>query len=417
MLSAKNRIRAILGLIALVSWSATLLSLIAIDRMIDKINIIVSQDAEMVELGESINIGMLEARRDEKNFIIYSDSTYLVQNRIKIRSLILDIQSNRQSVGMYTQTLDSLEIMINHYVKAMHELSRTYKEDPKALYRLQAQVRDYEKELQALARKEQLNMQEFSSMGLDFTGPLLSAAMKISSDQVRLFSDLRGTSAHVQRLAQKISAQARDMLARDGLLSIQYGLRAQKWTFILLILMGLGLIVLIIVVPNQIFLRFQRLNRALKAMGRGETELSLPVVQTMDEVDELTGSFHEAIEHLKYFNHLKTEKIVDIERNLRKIIDEVDEAILILSPELKITHLNRSAQKLLKITTDVVHRPVRNLQIIWEQLGDDLEQIERRGRTEAQIKIHKRDLKKYSVIILPIMGITNRLDSVVVFIM
>jgi len=406
----------IVGLIALVSWGATLLSLVAINRMIYKTRVIIREDAAIVELGERVNAGMLEARRDEKNFIIYFDSTYLVQNRECIQEIIQDIQKNRNIAGIYHETLDSLEIMINRYAVLIIQLSRTYQDDPRALYRLQEQVRDYEKELRGLAQKRRLDVKDMPSWGVDFSVPLLSAAMKISSDQVRLFSDLRETSAIVQRLAQKISMQARDILARDASMSVEYGLRAQKWIFLVLILAGLVLSVLIAMVPNRIFLRFHRLNRALKAIGRGEVDVQLPVGPHLDEVDELAESFEEAIEKLNYFNRLKTDKIIETERNLRRIIDEVDEAIFILSAELKITHLNRPAQKMFKITSDVVQNPFKQIVFLWEQLGEKLEQIEKNGRTETQIKVHKHDLKKYQVLMMPIVGLAKRLESVVIFI-
>ncbi|MBN2105626.1 HAMP domain-containing protein [bacterium] len=416
MLSAKNRIRMIVGLIALVSWGASLLSLVAINRMIYRTRMIIRKDAAIVELGERINVGMLEARRDEKNFIIYFDSTYLVKNRERIGYIVQNIQQNRDIADIYHETLDSLEIMIDRYSRLTTQLSRTYQEDPRALYRLQEQVRDYEKELRGLVQKRKLDVNDMPSWGVDFSVPLLSAAMKVSSDQARLFTDLRETSARVQDLAQRISMQAREMLARDASMSVEYGLRAQKWIFLALILAGLALSALIVIVPNRIFLRFHRLSRALKAIGRGETDIRLPVGQHLDEVSELAESFQEAIEKLNQFNRMKTEKIIEIERNLRKIIDEVDESIFILSPELKITHLNRPAQKMFKITSDVVQNPLKQVSFLWEQVGEQLENIEKNGRSEAQIKAHKHDLKKHQVLMMPIIGLAKRLESVVIFI-
>lgn len=416
MFSAKNKIRLILGLIAVISWGSTLLSLLAINRMIFKVDLIVSKDVAITELGDRITIRMLEARRDEKNFIIYSDSTYLVQNRARIQEIIKDIQKTRVLTGIYQQPLDSLEILIRHYASAIAELSRTYQEDPRSLYKLQEQIQLYEQELRRMAKKRELNMQEMSSLGADLSMPILSAAMKISADQVRLFNDLRETSDQVQQLVQRISQKARDTLAADAAQSMQYGLTAQKWIFILLIVTGILLLALIIIIPNRIFLRFNRLNRILKAIGRGETDFAVPKSQYRDEVDELFESFGDAIERLKYFNNLKTEKIIEIERNLRRIIDEVDEAVFILSEDLKITHLNRAAQQMFNIKNEVIRNSIRSVSSIWEPLGEKLDQIEKIGRIETEIKLRKHRIKKQHVIVMPITGLANRLESVVVFI-
>ena len=135
-----------------------------------------------------------------------------------------------------------------------------------------------------------------------------------------------------------------------------------------------------------------------------------------DEIDELSGSFSKAIEQLKYFNNLKTERIIEIERNLRRIIDEVEEAVFILSEELKITHVNRAAQNLFDINTSVVRTSIKTIAPIWESLGETLGRIEKTGRFEATVRIRGRKLKKHHVTIMPITGLRNRLESVVIFI-
>jgi len=416
MSSVKNRIRLILLLIMAIAWGMILLSLSTISRMMGIIDVIVSQDAEVAGLGDRINVGMLDARQDERKFITFYDSTYLIQNRARMDAIIEDIHIVEAHFEIYRQDLDSVLFMIDRYNVQVNRLFRLFKENPRALYRLQEQMREYEIEFNRLAYRQNPDFQDVPGSPSDIRLPIRSGSLQVSPEQIVLFSNLRETGEQIQRLSYKISSRARASLSRNSTLSVQYGLRTQKWIFMIFIVSGLVLLFFIVVIPKRLVNRLTRLNKMLQAISRGDTEVHIPGSRIGDEIDELSGSFREAIEQLKYFNDLKTERIIEIERNLRRIIDEVEEAVFILSEELKITHVNRAAQNLFEINTSVIRTSIKTIVPVWESLGETLSRIEKTGRFDEMVRIRGRKLKKHHVTIMPIMGLRNRLESVVIFI-
>jgi nitrogen fixation/metabolism regulation signal transduction histidine kinase len=179
-------------------------------------------------------------------------------------------------------------------------------------------------------------------------------------------------------------------------------------------LAALLLVFLIIYLPHRIFLPYSKISRALQAIGRGESEIQLPNIEAGDELGELSRSFQEAIQKMHTFSDLKTAKISQIQRNLYRILEEVEEAILILSPDLTILYLNDSAQSLLDVDRDVVSRSVRELDMLWGLFNKLNVDLEKRGRYDVKMK--KWGLGRRRISIIPSTSNSGKIDNIVIVI-
>ena len=326
------------------------------------------------------------------------------------------MQSAKEIAVTYSPELDSIETFLLAYSNNITRLVSAFQEDPRTLYNLQRQIMNYEQELRTLARNRRLDMESMPSWSSDINIALLSASAKLSAEKSRLFSELREAGDEVIELAQQISISARESLAQNSSQGMSYSVKAQRNTWTLVLIAVFILAYLIFDMPHRIFLPYRKMGRALQAIGRGESELSLPNVEAGDELGELSRSFREAIRKLHTFNVLKTGKIAQIQRNLHRILEEVKEAVIILGPDLIILYLNDAAKTLFEIDREMVSKSIKDLTPLWEVLDQSIENIEKRGRYEVNMKLKKMELKKKMVSIIPSTGQTGKLENILLII-
>ena len=147
MLSSRGKIRLALLIVAAISVGTSFIALFYINNMVERTNIIVNRDAKLTGLAEDISIKMLEARREEKNFIIYFDSSYIENNRRLMEDIKSDINEARAIGKDYSLILDSIERFATEYSNNIELLVKFSYEDPRALNQLQRRIISYEEDL------------------------------------------------------------------------------------------------------------------------------------------------------------------------------------------------------------------------------------------------------------------------------
>ena len=392
MLTAKGKIRVSLFAVAFIALGTSLLSLSYMTRMFRKIDAIINKDVKIADLGEAITIKILEARREEKNFIIYLDSLHIGNNRRILDEIQADVEAARGLGSEYAAEMDSITFYLGQYKKDMALLVTTIREDPRSLYRLQQQIINYEQELRALAEKRKIDVSDLPGWTSDVNASLVSAATKLSTEKSRLFSELRDMSNHIIRLAGDITQRARASLAESSAQGIRYSLKAQRNTMTLLIMAAILLAYLVVDLPRRVFMPYRKIMRFLQAVARGEPDWVLPDIQTKDEMGELSVSFRTAIEKLQYYNDLKASKIAELHRSFYRLMDEVSGAVLLLSPDLKILYMNDATAKLFDIDRERIGTTVKDLTPLWAVLNGNIVNIERKGKFELSLKLKKRYL-------------------------
>lgn len=412
MLTSKTKIRLSLLLVASVSLVTSLLSLNYMNQMVRKIEVMTESDAKMAEIGEELSIRMLEARREEKNFIIFLDSTHIQQSMQILESMDKEASLARSVSPLYHTELDSIAKLISSYRNSLQSLAQTFQDDPRAFYRLQQQVMEYEKELKHITEQEQISSKELPGWATILNYSLLNAANKISSDKAKVISELKETSTQILILTESIAESARESLARNSKEGRQYGVRARRNILTLLMITGLLLAALIFYLPMKIFEPFRKIQRALSAISRGETEFPMPNMDSKDEIGTLSRSFHEATRKIRFFNNLITEKVVETRRNYQRILDEVDEGVIIATTDLNVIFINQTIREWFHLKTKTEIKSVQDIGPLWSQIGSALENIEKMGRTELDMQNGTDYPEMHKVTVIPRPGKSGRTETV-----
>ncbi len=416
MLSSRGKIRVALLTIAAISVGTSFVSLFYMNRIIKRSKRIAEKDSRMAGLAEDISLKVLEAKREEKNFIIYLDSTYIENNRNIINGIRTDINQAKEVAKEYTPFLDSIEFLANQYSEDIEFLIKYFREDPRALNQLQRQFINYEEELKKLAKRSQIKVDSLPFLTSDLDVLMLSANIKLSTDKERLINELRETSNLILTLSREITIQARQALAKNSAESILYGIKAERNAMVIFIITALLLIYLLFYLPNRIFQPYRRLIRTLKAIAQGEINFAFPETKAGDELQELSNSFQNTIAKLKQFNDLKTEKIGEGVRKLRLILESINQAVIILEPDLTISYMNKTAIELFSLNSDLINKSIKEIPVLWEFFGEALSDIETKGRVECSKKIKKRDFRKRNALIIPNLNEASKLEGILIIV-
>ena len=405
--------------VAVVSMGAACTSLLYMNHMAKRISTIVERDAAAAQLGEDISVKILEARRDEKNFIIYLDSAYVQSGRKTLADIAGDIEEIEEDAAIsaeYAVELDSMRTYLLKYEVNVGLLVKTFQDDPRALETLQKQVVTYEEELKRLAKRGKIETDSLPTWMSGLAFYTSTAGERVSAEKAELIADLRESSQGVQRLAQTMVTRARESLERNGREAVNYGLRAQRNVTTVFLATGLLLAYLIFSLPNKVFLPFRRIVRALKALSRGEADFPFPSIDTKDELGELSRAFESALRELRAYNVLKTNKIIDGGKRLRRIMEEIQEAVLFVSPDLKVEHMNGPARELFLGGEDSPSKDMRDMEGLWDLAGEKVEDIARSGRVEFSTKSRKKGLRNKVVSITPYFDRRGKLETTVIMV-
>jgi PAS domain-containing protein len=403
VLTSKNKIRFALIIVGGLSLLTSFVSLIYMNIMIDRIKQITQKDASLATTANSISILMLDARREEKNFIIYLDTTYIGRTRGIIEHVEANIDNARSIAPEYSTMFDSMTVLISRYGENIELLDEIFHEDPRALTSIQQQIVQYEERLKKTMRKGNADEDSMPSWISDLNVLMASAATKVSTEKLRVLTSLRQSSDALLLLAQDVATLAQIAISEHGDEGVRSGLRAQRNALTIFIITGLILCYFIISLPKRILKPFNKIANVLKALGRGETGVIQPSLNKGDEFEALYKSFQEATHSLREYNVLKTEKISALKRQFDTTIAEVKEAVIVLSRELHVITLNSAAGTLFGLTSDCIGKSVQDIKILQtlyqEHLMGDINK-----RVEFKKKVKRTDLKAKQLVIIPVIN-------------
>ena len=417
MLSSRSKIRINMVFVVFISLITSIVSLYYTNRMVRRIKAITTKDARIAELGENLSFRILEAKREEKNFVIYLDSTYISRTQNILAEMHKDLNEAQSLSQTYAVELDSILFYLSLYQKNIHTLRKTFQEDPNALNKLQQQVINYQKELQTLARRQKLSLSDLPEWTSDINASMLAASTRLSADKARLFEELKNQANNILRLTQEMTGMARQSLAENSDKAMEFGNKAQRNILTFLLITCLLLSLLIVYLPHRIFLPFIRISKALQAIGRGETDVTLPNIDTNDELGDLSRSFQKAIKRLQLFNDLRMSKIAELRRNRNKVLDETSEAVIITDSDYNVRYMNESAQQLFQLNQSETDRiSLRNLKGLWESLSGVFSGTKFTSRREIAIQSRKKGLKKKHAVLIPQFGTADKIEQITIII-
>ncbi len=139
-------------------------------------------------------------------------------------------------------------------------------------------------------------------------------------------------------------------------------------------------------------------------------------LNTNDEFGALSRSFQEAVNKLILYNEMKSDKIIELNRNMNHLIEEIHEGVVLLSHDLTILSINGAAARILNVKEEHKGKFLKDLPELWNLFEDLLENAEKKGRQEINMKFKKRDIKKRPVLIIPETAQNNKLENILIII-
>jgi nitrogen fixation/metabolism regulation signal transduction histidine kinase len=193
-------------------------------------------------------------------------------------------------------------------------------------------------------------------------------------------------------------------------------MRARRNTQTLILIAGILLTYLLIELPRRVFMPFRKTIRSLKALERGEMEAPLPYIDSSDEVGEVSRAIQSAIQRLRDYNTLRMEKIVEVQRDLTRIIEEVTEGIFILAHNGVILQMNHAAKTMFGIEKDAVPTSIKDIPMLGERVFPNLADIDKQGKQEIHFKINRKGQRRKTAQIIPNIDLNNRLMHVLIIV-
>jgi methyl-accepting chemotaxis protein len=302
--SLQRRTAYSLALVRLILAPVIFLAIYYLFRMGWIVDRIVNIDAPAAALAQQASIEMLEARRAERNFLLLHDPT--------------DLAANHDAVAKTEQTLEDIQNLETNDIAAIEEASQ-----PLALYhqqfaeavaaldrpgqtstdRVQAVVRDYERDLDQLLKRsrrvsrEQL-MEELRQRVNSFEDRITKTTQETNPDLQRLTQNLQDSSDQVLRQTSQLEAVNWTRVKNDHVQARNL-LREAEWS--LSVVSALTLLISIwvsYVLPRQVVKPLLSLKEAIDhaAAGNYETEFD---VQGKGEIVDLVESLRRMLDSLR----------------------------------------------------------------------------------------------------------------------
>jgi nitrogen fixation/metabolism regulation signal transduction histidine kinase len=302
--SLQRRTAYSLALVRLILAPVIFLAIYYLFRMGWIVDRIVNVDAPAAALAQQASIEMLEARRAERNFLLLHDATDLAANHdavAKTEQTLQDIQSlETNDIEAVQEASQALALYRQQFAEAVAALDRP---GQTSTDRVQAVVRDYERDLDQLLKRsrrvsrEQL-MEELRQRVNSFEDRISQTTQETNPDLQRLTQNLQDSSDQVLRQTSQLEAVNWTRVKNDHAQARNL-LREAEWA--LSVVSALTLLISIwvsYVLPRQVVKPLLSLKEAIDhaAAGNYETEFD---VQGKGEIVDLVESLRRMLDSLR----------------------------------------------------------------------------------------------------------------------
>jgi nitrogen fixation/metabolism regulation signal transduction histidine kinase len=322
-------------------------SLFYLGRMSGALNRVIETDVELMRLGDRITLTFLDARRSEKNYLLYSDSCYLAaarasadevvtlcdQGRALERELKPVFDSLLADVAVYRLQLDTIVALLGGEAGAGYT---------QALARLRA---EHQRLLEAAAATEDSLARDSALTAADLLAaradlPVAGLLGRILNEQVR------ATEARVVDGARTVSDYAAGRTRDSQRQARQFSTWGQRNVATALLLVAVALIWAVTALPRNIVLPLKRIANALGRAERGELDVRV-TVHGRDELDQLARQLNRVFSRLRESDSRKTSHIQQLERRFRLLAADIAEGVLVFDRTPNLLYANAAVESLL----------------------------------------------------------------------
>ncbi len=322
------------------------LSLFYIGQMNHVLGRVINVDLELTRLGDRITLTFLDARRDEKNFLLYRDTVYLAnartgadrvlalcsEGRALDRAVAPEFDSIAGDIAVYRMQLDTMAALLDTGASTYPQGLARLRAEHQRLFELAAATADTIRRDSVLAAADRLATRaDVPVRGL--LGRLLNEQVRATEERL---------SAHAGAIGEYAAARARECQLRAQRLST-WGQRNIATALVLVIV---GLLWIIISLPRRLVLPLKRISNALGRAERGELDVHV-TVHGRDELDQLARQFNRVFARIREADGRKTNHIQLVEHRFKLLAADIAEGVLVFDHTPNLVFANSAMEPLL----------------------------------------------------------------------
>ncbi|MFO7675392.1 MAG: HAMP domain-containing protein [bacterium] len=370
--SASLRGRMVLAMLASAALvlPVVLISLFYIRRMNDAVTRIVREDVELIHVGDNISLGFARARRDESNFLLYRDSSYLDQSRAAVAHVVELAGRGRALVPAAAADLDAIVLLVARY----QALSDTLLRIPARAGGITPDLARLRREHAALLGRAAAAPEGARRDSLLEEAGRLADGLTIAAPGGRALDDsLRAIQQEIVARSESVVARALQRVESHRREARRMATWGQRNIITALLLTVIALVWLLIILPRQAVFPIKRMMNALRRAESGDLAVRVKLA-TGDELGQLARQLNRTLARLEEFDSGKVERILQLERRFRLLINDIAEGVLVVDRASSILAANPAMEELLgRPASEVRGRRVR----ACEPLGFMFEPLER----------------------------------------
>lgn len=361
--STRIQTRIALGMIAsaLLVVPLVLVAMFYTGQMSQTASQMAATDVELLRVGHAVTFHFLEARRAERNYLIYEDTSYLAAVRGSLEASLLAVRRGRNLDTLLAAHCDSLLAGLDTYRRLLDSLRGipALRPDPERTRQIEALRARHRLVLQQAAQDSSARD---SLLGLAAgLAQQLETAELVGSAGLVLTERIRSTGDAITGLAGRITARANQRLAEHEARVRRLSAWSQRNIITVLIVM-VGLVVWLVVrLPRSIVLPVKRLANALARAETGDLNVRV-TPRDRDELGQLAVQLNRVFARLREIDERKTGYIQQLERRFRLLANDISEGILVFNRDAALTYANAAAGPLLGMpVADALGRKVADL--------------------------------------------------------
>lgn len=217
-------------------------------------------------------------------------------------------------------------------------------------------------------------MNHFSSLRLLNQVDYQKAAAFYHGTDLPSFKLVRDACAHLREINQQTMFKASD--------SAKNVARRAIWSMVIIGIMAIGIGLGFSLLLSKLLVKpLNQIMDATQKITEGNYDVQISSV-TSDELGHLATAFNAMVKKLKTYHDMNVEQIVAEQRKSDAIIRSIDDGIIVVESDFKVTGINPTAAGALKIESDILSQHKHFLEVINnEQLFDYVKQAIESGRS------------------------------------
>lgn len=323
-----------------------LLALFYLRRMNEAVGRIAERDIELMHIGDRISLDLARARRDDKNFLLYRDSTFLIDSRDAVGRVSLLADSGRKldpaTVAEF-DTIHSLSLRYHQLLDSLRYLPAQPTPAPGALPGMTQLRRSHELLLRQAGEAADSTRRD----SLLTEAARLAERITLPTPGSRHLDDeLHSLQQQVAALSDTIVARALHRIGDHRQNARRLATWGQRNIVTVLLLTVVVLIWLMVALPRQTVLPIKRLLNALRRAETGNLDIRVKP-SSADELGQLAHQLNRSFARLREFDERKVDRILQLERRFRLLSNDISEAVIVVDRATTILLANYAAEELL----------------------------------------------------------------------